>query len=240
MISKRYKDIFDRYIHKGEPTPLTIGTLVVCALCFLILLVSTFTQINFSHLWLVEGAIDYKEVAYNPIVPCMIFIIYILGGHYSMLVFVVYLLTGLFVWPIFVYGGGLGYFQNYLFGYFIGFVFAIVISGTILNINQTLKTRLCAALFGVLAIHTCGFLYCVVLAMFKVIDFNLVLPIVSIISFDKIVYDILFSLVAIAFAPFFKNIFWICMKPKADRLKNISKRNKIIRDNINEHRQYYN
>ena len=50
-INKRYADIFEQYIHRGEPTPFTIGTLLVCAMCFLLLLIATFTQINFSHPW---------------------------------------------------------------------------------------------------------------------------------------------------------------------------------------------
>lgn len=237
LINKRYKDIFERYIHRGEPTPLTIGTLVVCALCFLILIVATFTQVNFSHVWF-DGP---KEVAYSPIIPAMILIIYILGKYYSLLTFVLYLLTGFFIWPIFAYGGGLGSFQNYLFGYFLGFVLAILISGTILNINQKIKTRMLAALFGVVSIHICGLIYCIILALFKVIDFNLIFSIVNVISASKIIYDILFSLLVIFFAPYFKNILWVCMKPKADnKLKNTCKRNKIIRDNINKHRQYYN
>ena len=51
MISKRYKDIFEQYIHKGEPTPLSIGTFVVVGLCLILLIVATFTQFNFTHAW---------------------------------------------------------------------------------------------------------------------------------------------------------------------------------------------
>ena len=51
IINKRYKDIFEQYIHKGEPTPLSIGTLVVCAFCILLLIISTFTQLSISHPW---------------------------------------------------------------------------------------------------------------------------------------------------------------------------------------------
>ena len=85
MINKRYKDIFNQYIHKGEATPLSIGTLVVCALCFLILIVATFTQINFTHPWFkfVPGAgfSSFSQVvSYSPLLPAMIFIIYILGA----------------------------------------------------------------------------------------------------------------------------------------------------------------
>lgn len=238
MINKRYKDIFERYIHKGEPTPLTIGTLVVCALCFLITIVATFSQLSFSHPWFTETG--SKQVLYNPMVPAMVFVIYVLGVRYSILTFGIYLITGLFIWPVFAYGGGLGYVQNYVFGYLLGFILAILISGTIFNINRRIKTRFLAALFGVLSVHICGCIYCIILAIFQVIDFNLIGPIVKTVSLNKIVYDILFSFIVVLLAPYIKNILWICMKPKADKLKNISKRNKVIRDNIYQHRKNYN
>ena len=42
IINKRYRDIFEEYIYKNQQTPLTIGTLAVCAFCFLLLIIATF------------------------------------------------------------------------------------------------------------------------------------------------------------------------------------------------------
>lgn len=236
MINKRYKDIFDQYIHKGEATPLSIGTLVVCGLCFLILIIATFTQFNFAHPWFkfVSGAgfVGFeKTVSYSPLLPAMIFIIYILGRSYSTLLFICYLLVGFFVWPIFVFGGGLDYLQNYLFGYMLGFVFAIIIVSYILKISLNIKCRLLAALCGVLAIHIFGFLYCIILATFRVINFGLIIPILTEISLGNIFYDILFSILIILIAPYIKNVLWICMKPKSDRTKKIKKYLRETQDN---------
>jgi len=224
MINKRYKDIFSQYIHKGEPTPLTIGTLVVCGLCFLSLIVATFTQIHIEHPWFqyIKGtgfASTLKTVAYTPQIPIMIFIIYLLGKNYSYLMLTVYLLVGFFVWPIFAFGGGLDYIQNYLFGYLLGFFFATFIAGSIIKLNQGIKSRLLAAIAGVITIHTIGFIYCFILAIFKVIDFGLIGPIVNAMSGTKIVYDVIFSIFALLIAPYIKNVFWICMKPKPDSNK---------------------
>ena len=226
MINKRYKDIFQQYIHKGEATPLTIGTLVVCGLCFLILIVATFTQFNFAHPWSKfipgQGIVSFaKNVSYSPLLPAMIFIIYLLGKKYSTIMLVCYLIVGFFVWPIFVFGGGFDYLQNYLFGYMLGFFFAIIISGFILSISQNIKFRILAALFGVLAIHICGFLYCIFLAIFRVISFGLVVPILTEISIGNILYDILFSILIILIAPYIKNVLWTCMKPKPDKPKRV-------------------
>lgn len=231
-MNKRYKDIFQQYIYKGEATPLSIGTLVVCGLCFLILIIATFTQINFSHPWTnfipTEGFVSYiKQVSYSPLLPAMIFIIYILGRVYSVLMFLCYLVVGFFIWPIFVFGGGLDYIHNYLFGYMLGFIFAIVIINYILKLSRNVLSRILAAIFGVLAIHICGFLYCIILAIFKVISFNLVIPILTEISLGNIFYDIIFSIIIMLIAPYIKNVLWTCMKPKPDRkkLKNIGVRN---------------
>lgn len=226
MINKRYKDIFQQYIYKGQRTPLTIGTLVVLGLCFLILIIATFTQFNFVHPWSKfipgEGIVSFiKNVSYSPLLPAMIFIIYILGKSYATLLFICYLVVGFFVWPIFVFGGGIDYLHNYLFGYMLGFIFAIIISGFILNISQNIKFRILAALFGVLAIHFCGFIYCIILAIFKIISFGLVIPILTEISLGNILYDIIFSILIISIAPYIKNVLWTCMKPKPDKPKKI-------------------
>lgn len=239
MISKRYKDIFGQYIYKNEKTPLTIGTLVVCALCFLMLLISIFTKITFSHPWFdfKNGfEIISKVVDYGPQTPVMVLIIYILRQNFSLLTFIIYLLVGFFVWPIFVFGGGLEYFHNYLFGYMLGFIFAIFIAEAVLKNSQNLKSRILMAILSVLTMHLCGFLYCIILALFKIIDFGLIFQIVKATSGSKIVYDILFSILVVIVAPYIKNVLWVCMKPKPDRQKKskyVRKRNQIIGDDVN-------
>ncbi len=238
MISKRYKDIFDKFIYRGESTPLSLGTLVVVAFCFLILIISTFTQFNFSHPWMgytSSGGFGFikKHIAYTPLIPTMIFIIYLLGRKYACLLFILYTLVGFFFVPIFSFGGGFGNVQNYLFGYFLGFVFAIFIEGGILKRNQTPLYRLFACTCGVLSIHICGFVYCFILAIFKVIDFSFIFLVVSVLSGGKIIYDLIFSSLVILFAPYIKNIFWVCMKPKiiAKERKNIRRHSHMTSDN---------
>jgi len=244
MINKRYKDLIEQYIHKGEPTPFSVGTIVVFELCFLMLIVATFSQIHFSYpqLSYSEGSgfsFIFKTVAYSPQIPIMIFIIYILGKSYSVLLFLIYLIIGLFFCPIFAFGGGIDYIQNYFFGYLIGFVGAIFIAGYIFKINQFCKTRLLGAILGVFTIHITGFIYCIILAIFRMIDFGIIPTIVSVISLKNIIYDIIFSSLIILIAPYVKNILWICMKPrynnKKKKLKNPRIRHQIVSDNINEH-----
>ena len=54
MINKRYRDIFEQYVFKGEPTPITIGTLVVFGFSFLLLIVANFSAGR-------KQAIKYKK-----------------------------------------------------------------------------------------------------------------------------------------------------------------------------------
>ena len=241
IINKRYKDIFERYVHRGEPTPFTIGTLVVCGLCFLLLIIATFTQITISHPWFDfvedQGLVyNLKTIAYNPQFPIMIFIVYILYKSYSMLIYILYLLTGFFVYPIFAFGGGLDYAQNYFFGYLLGFIFAIIIAGKIIKEDNSIKSRTIAATLGISSIHLTGFIYCVFLAIFHLIDFSLIGPIVYVVTVSRIVYDIIISILILLIAPYIKNVLWVCMRPISSRrkpLKNSNKRNKIISDDAN-------
>jgi len=240
-INKRYKDILEQCIYKGEPTPLTLGTIAVFVLCLLLIVISTFSQISFSHYWLKstpdEGLnIFIKNVVYFPQIPVMVLVIYILRQSYSYLLFIIYLIIGFFFYPIFALGGGLEYTQNYFFGYFLGFVFAVFVIGNLIKKSQNLKNRLLAALLGVLTIHICGLGYCIVLAIFRIIDFSLIAPIVKILSLNKILYDLIFSSLILLVAPYIKNVLWICMRPnsnKKKKSKNVGKRHQIVSDNIN-------
>ena len=224
MSNKRYQDLYDQYIYRGEPTPITVGTIAVCFLCFLIMLVATFSQITFSHPWIEYTQNGFsevlKKVLYSPQIPAMIFVIYILRSFWTTLTFVCYLLIGFFILPIFAFGGGFDYIQNYFFGYLVGSLFAIFAVDLILKKGLDIKTRLLAAFAGIVTIHASGFIYCILLAIFKVIDFNMVIPVLSVLTFKKIIYDIIFGFCAIIIAPYIKNVLWICMKPKYNNPKN--------------------
>lgn len=243
-INKRYKDIFEEYIHKGEPTPFTIGTLLVCAMCFLLLIIATFTQFNISHPWFgcEEGkglVYTIKTIAYNPQFPVIIFITYLLYKSYSIFVYILYLICGFFIYPIFALGGGLQYVQNYFFGYLLGFFFAILIAGKIFKSENSAKSRILGALFGILSIHAVGLVYCIFLAIFKAIDFNLIGPIFYVVTAERIIYDILFAILILLIAPYVKNILWIFMRPISPRkkLKNAHKRNEVVSNDVDEHGQ---
>lgn len=225
LISKRYKDIFKQYLYKSGSTPFTIGTVVVCIFCFILLLMSMFTQFAISHNWFSfsfsEGFnIIKKTIPYGPQIPVVIFIIYLLGKRYSYAVFGLYLIIGLFFLPIFVFGGGLEYFKNYLFGYFLGYFLAVFTTGSMISYSQTVLARVIAAFLGVFSIHIVGFIYCILLAIFGKLDFSMIFPIANAISCAKIPYDLLFTTLILLAGPYIKSFFWVCMKPRFNKKKS--------------------
>lgn len=229
MINKRYRDIFNSFIYKGEKTPFSVGTLVVLAFCFLLLIIATFTQIPIPIPSFVNEPgrlFEFKTLLYNPQICMMIFCLYLLKRVFSYILFAIYLIVGIFIWPIFVFGFGFEVFQSYLFGYFLGFAVAIYCAGAIFSLANTLKARLLASTIGVIIIHLVGIFYCFILALFGAIDFSLLSPIFTTVTGSKIFYDIIFSILLMLIAPYIKNIFWVCMKPKLERnkSKNTSKR----------------
>ena len=48
-MSKRIADQINSFKYKGEPIRITLGTLVMTALCVILLIVATFTQITVQH-----------------------------------------------------------------------------------------------------------------------------------------------------------------------------------------------
>ena len=148
-MNKRFKEQIDDFIYRGQKTPFSIGTLVVCFLCLLFMIVATFTQINVSHIWPstdAAGDFIFKNITHPYVaqIPVVIFIAAILGPRFSFLVILMYLITGFFIWPVFALGGGLSYVKSGLFGYILGYIFAVIPVGKILEKNYNLKNIILA------------------------------------------------------------------------------------------------
>ncbi len=225
-MNKRIRGEFEEIIYKGEKTPFSLGTLVVVCLCLLLLIVGTFTQLNFTHYWWV-GAEDTmfglgtKQYLYIPQIPLVLFIAAILGARFGSLVIILYLLIGFFMWPVFALGGGLGYIKSYFFGYILGYFFAIVFASRVLYYDKfSYKSMLYASIIGVFAIHFCGILYTAILGMFHLVNFAFIKEALSTLNGDKIIYDLVFSFFFIALSIPVKGFLWLFMKnyskPKRD------------------------
>ncbi len=226
-MNKRIKGEFEEFIYRGEKTPFSLGTLVVVCLCLLLLIVITFTQLNLTHYWPIGNedaafGLGTKKYLYIPQIPVVLFIAAILGARFGSFVIILYLLIGFFVWPVFTLGGGLGYVKSYFFGYILGYFFAIVFASRVLYYDKfSYKSMIYASIVGVLAIHFCGILYTTILGIFHLVNFAFIKQALSTtLSGHKVIYDIVFSFVAIAISIPVKQFLWLAMKnysrPKRD------------------------
>lgn len=224
-MNKRLVGEYREFIFRGEKTPFSLGTLSVVIFCTALLIVATFTKLDITYLWPAIGedglSLVVKKYQLVPQIPVIMATAAILGARFGTLVMLLYLLTGFFLWPVFGFGGGVGYVKSYFFGYILGFFTANIFAGRILSHKYNLMNMLYASIIGVLSIHMCGILYSFILELFK---FSGVAPNFQTLV-SHIVYDTIFSFVAIVLAKPVKYILWVSMK-------NEPKRQKILKEPI--------
>ena len=218
-MNKRLISEYREFIYKGEQTPFTLGTIAVIIFCVTLLIAATFTKIDISHYWLIgtDAGLKLGTKTYHlvPQVPVVMLTAALLGARFGTLTMFLYLMIGFFIWPVFAFGGGLSYIKSYFFGYILGFFVANIFAGRILSQKYSFKNMFYASVIGVLSIHLCGILYSFILGIFHSSHYH---PNFHLI-FVQIVYDIIFSYIAILIAKPAKYILWIAMKNEIRKLK---------------------
>jgi biotin transport system substrate-specific component len=224
-MTKRISKQLNSFKYNGEPIKITIGTLLLTALCVLLLIIATFTQITFSHFhipidiisFLHREPTDYevmnhftKTYRYIPQIPTVFFIIGLLGRKFGILAILGYITLGMF-YPIFALGGGVNYLFEYGFGYILAFIPAIFFSGTLLKVKTDFLRIVLLSTLGVLAIHILGILYMLFIATLRHAPMDLISSWIASQSGVQILYDILFSIITIYLGRFARKLFWIIM-----------------------------
>lgn len=224
-MTKRISKQLNSFKYKGEPIKITLGTLILTALCVLLLIVATFTQITLTHLYLPLDWMNYigqglseneiiqhftKTYRYIPQIPVVFLIIALLGRKFGILAILLYITLGMF-FPIFALGGGVTYLFEYGFGYILAFIPAIFFSGTLLKVKTDFLRIVLLSILGVLAIHILGVLYMLFIATLRQASMDLVSSWISSQSGIQIFYDMFFSIIAIYLGRFLRKIFWIIM-----------------------------
>ena len=128
-MSKRVADQINSFRYNGEPIRITIGTLIMTALCVILLIIATFTQITVHHPYIPYDALYYlgqdhseieiikhfmKSYDYIPQIPMIFFIVALMGRKFGITAIVMYIILGMF-FPIFALGGGISYLFEYGF-----------------------------------------------------------------------------------------------------------------------------
>lgn len=224
-MTKRFEKQLNSFKYKGEPIKITVGTLVLCGFCILLLIIATFTQVTITHPYIPldtlpfgSGELTEDEIArhfiktykYIPQIPMIFFIVALLGRKFGILTILGYIILGLF-FPIFALGGGVSYLFEYGFGYILAFIPAIFFTGTLLKIKTDVLRIILNAIIGVATIHILGVLYMLFVAALRHAPMDLVTSWIISQSGVQIFYDIFFTIVAIYLGRFARKFFWIIM-----------------------------
>lgn len=194
-----------------------IGSLVLMFFCSFLIVVATFLQLDVTHLiiplkfWNGETCAPEDfiySIKYIPQIPIVLFVVGLLGRKIGTVSVALYILAGLFLVPIFALGGGWRYIFEYGFGYILGYIPAGIILGTILKKNYTYINTLKAVILAVLTIHLFGICYMFALALFKHAGLDFVKQWIIAQSGIKILYDLVFSYLAVLITKYLRIILW--------------------------------
>lgn len=222
-MSKRIEKQLNNFRYQNQPLRINLTTIVLTGICSFLIVIATFTQFDFSHFILPPDFLSYiganfkdpavmshflKHYRYIPQIPVIMFIVALLGRKLSIAAILMYILTGLFLAPVFALGGGVKYVLEYGFGYILAYIPAAFFAGSILRSGLTYRNMAQAVLVGVLTIHFIGIFYMLFMATIKGENAALILGWISAQSGVKVIYDLLFSFLAMVLANLTKKMLW--------------------------------
>lgn len=216
-----------RYLRFLNSYPdLRLGSLLVALICTFLIIVSTFSQLKMGILTLPEDAllkpVEFfsnivsiksftRDYYYIPQIPAILFAGALLGPRIGVIAVAIYILAGLAGLPVFASGGGITYYSQSGFGYIIGYLAGAFVVGNILSAKITNFSLIRAAIVGVLAIHIVGILYLVALMLLQHESIFSIFGWIWALSGMPLIYDILVSFAAIAFARPVRGLLWVAM-----------------------------
>lgn len=203
---------------KRRGVRLGVGSLVLLIFCSFLIVIATFLQLDITHFIIPSKLFTGEPLAlkdfiytykYIPQVPAIMFITGLLGRRLGMTSIILYIITGLFFIPVFALGGGWRYIFEFGFGYIIGYAAAAFVTGTMLKKGYSYKNTAKAVLAGVLTIHAIGIVYMLVLAFLKHMGGSFAVDWIVSQSGIKIIYDFVFSYLAVLVAKYARIILWL-------------------------------
>lgn len=225
-MTKRIESQFKQIRSSRDKIRFSLGTLSLVTFCTFLIIIATFTQLSFFHYVIPldiifhpikffsnhsNSIIQVKYCEYIPQIPVLAYIAALLGPVYSLIAVFIYILLGLTFFPVFALGGGISYVLQYNFGYILAYLPAVFVICRVLRKNFSYKSIAKASFLGVLVIHITGILYTIILALFKGESYNFILDWIAAQSLSKILYDFIFSFLAIILARITKKILWVVM-----------------------------
>ena len=213
MLNKRLKENLKNLSSNKTPKiRFCFATLALVCLCLILLVISTFTQIKINFNITDSNMGEYVKLQYIPQVPIVIFIAALLGRTWGLTTIISYIILGLSPYfPIFALGGGLEYIFQYSFGYIFAYIFAVIFSTSTLKKEYSIKNLLLAMIYGVVTIHVIGIIYMSALALIRHESLEFIQNWIYYQSLSKILYDIIFSTLAVFLAKGCRKIIWLIM-----------------------------
>lgn len=225
-MTKRIEKQLNKFKYQHQPLRLNLGVLVLIGLCSFLIVIATFTQFDFKHFIIPLDVFSYinadfknpsvfehfiKHYRYIPQLPAIMFIVTLIGRRFGIVSVLIYILVGLFLAPVFALGGGLEYVFQYGFGYILAYIPGIFFAGSILKSGLTYRNMAQATLVGVLTIHIIGILYMLFIAALKKESLEIISGWIAAQSGEKILYDLLFSFIAMVAAKYTKKLLWVAI-----------------------------
>ncbi len=215
--TKRLREQLEEFNAANKNIKFTFGTLVVTAWCVFLIVIATFTRIDFSHYMLglhglsTGSFVKVLSYSYVPQVPVIFFIAALIGNRFGILSVLIYITLGLTLFPIFALGGGLNYVFQYNFGYILAYIPAIYIVSFMLKDKFSYGNIAKATLLGVLTIHIIGVFYLILMAIIHHDSFANVTSWMFMQSGMKLIYDFIFGFLALWISKPVKHILWLSM-----------------------------
>ena len=224
-MSKRVAEQINSFKYKGEPIRITFGTLVMTALCVILLIIATFSQITVQHPYIPSDTLYFlgqdhsefeilkhfvKRYDYIPQIPMIFFIVALMGRKFGILAILCYIILGMF-FPVFALGGGLSYLFEYGFGYILAYLPAVFFAGTLLKGTTDYLRIPVISLVGVVTIHVLGILYMLFVSTLRHAPWELVTSWISSQSGVQMLYDIFFTIIAVILGKQLRKVLWIVM-----------------------------
>lgn len=217
MNTKRLKNELEAFNAENKKLKITMGTLVVMFWCVFLIIIATFTQLDFTHY--VLGSINpyspdflkLRHCIYIPQIPIIFFIAALIGKRFGITSVLIYIILGLSFFPIFALGGGIGYIFQYNFGYILAYIPAIFIVSFVLSKNFSYGRIALADILGIITIHVIGIFYLILMAIIHRDPFSNVVQWIAMQSGAKLIYDFVFGYFAIILSKPVKQILWLSM-----------------------------
>ena len=213
-----------KFDYNNGKIQLTFGVLVIAMLCSFLIVIATFTKLSFFSSDSSFGTFATSEFVlsskfwthvvnfeYIPQVPVVIFIAALLGNYFGALAVLIYIVAGLCSVPVFANGGGLKYILQYSFGYILAFLPAVSIAGRILSNKLSFLNATKASFFGVFMIHFIGIMYAGIIITLNRGGFDSFVQLVTTHCGISIIYDLVFSILAVIMARPIKRVLWLAM-----------------------------